>query len=80
MPEPLVPLARAVFYEVQRLEEELGVELGEVRLDVGSRTVLVEGVGLRSWGPRTMLEARLSRCGLRFDVHVPNVYIVIYPA
>lgn len=34
IPEPLIPLARAVAYEVTSLEEKLGVKIGTVRLAV----------------------------------------------
>lgn len=39
----LIPLARVVFYEVARVEAELGVELGTVRLDIENWTVVVDG-------------------------------------
>ena len=75
--EPLIPLARAVAHELGRLETELGVEIGEVLVQSG--TVVVEGAGLKSWGPRQMLEGRLHRCGIRYEVHMPDVRIVVYP-
>lgn len=80
MSEPLIPLARAVFYEVARVEAELGIELGVVRLDIENRTVVVEGAGLRSWGPRTRLEVQLERCGVRHETHSPSMRIVVYPS
>ena len=48
--EPLIPLARAVAHEISRLEAELGVELGTVRLDLEARTVMVRGAGLKEIG------------------------------
>ena len=78
--EPLIPLARAVASEIERLEAELGVELGAVRLDLAARAVVVHGDGLKAWGPRTMLESRLTRCGLRHETHAPDMYLVIYPS
>jgi hypothetical protein len=75
--EPLIPLARAVASEIGRLETELGVEIGAVRVQSG--TVIVEGDGLKSWGPRQMLESRLHRCGIHYDVHAPDMRIVVYP-
>lgn len=78
--EPLIPLARAVTYEISNLEMELGVKLGTVRLDLEARTVVVRGASLKAWGPRTMLEARLARCGLRHETHAPDMYLVIYPS
>lgn len=80
MSEPLIPLARAVFYEVARVEEELGVALGAVRLDIEKRTVVVEGTGLLEWGPRTRLEVQLERCGVRHETHAPSMRIVVYPS
>lgn len=78
--EPLIPLARAVASEITRLEAELDVELGTVRLDLEARVVVVRGAGLRAWGPRTMLESRLTRCGLRHETHAPEMYLVVYPS
>ncbi len=77
MSEPLIPLARAVAHEIGKLEAGLDVRIGAVRVQSG--TVIVEGDGLKSWGPRQMLEGRLHRCGIRYEVHVPDVRIVVYP-
>lgn len=77
MSKPLIPLARAVAHELGRLEAELGVEIGAVL--VRSGTVVVEGAGLKSWGSRQMLEGWLHRCGIHYEVHMPDVRIVAYP-
>lgn len=78
--EPLIPLARAVAYEIGKLETELKVKLGTVHLDLEARVVVVRGAGLKAWGPRTMLEARLDRCGLTHETHAPDMYLVIHPS
>lgn len=63
-----------------RLEAELGLELGAVHLDLEARAVVVRGTGLKSWGLRTMLESRLTRCGLRHETHAPDMYVMVYPS
>lgn len=76
-PEPLIPLARVVGYELTSLEAQLGVRLGAVFLDLEARAVVVQGVGLKG-GPRAMLEARLDRRGLRHETHAPDMRLVVY--
>lgn len=80
MATSLIPLARTVFYEVARVEAELGVELGAVCLDIEQRTVVVKGAGLRRWGPRTRLEVQLERRGVRHETYQPSMRIVVYPS
>lgn len=40
----------------------------------------LRGDGLKAWGPRMMLDGRLSRCGLRHETHAPDMYLMIYPS
>jgi hypothetical protein len=72
--EPLIPLARAVAAEAQRLD----IEDLTYTIDHGAGTVTVAGERLQSWGPRTVLESSLGKCGLAFNTFMPSGRIVIY--
>jgi hypothetical protein len=85
MNDSLDSLAAAVQHEIRRLVEEyysrgtLDLEL-VVTVDAEAGTVVVVGPGLRMWGPRALLETRLTRAGLRYDTLMPSARIVVYPA
>jgi hypothetical protein len=79
MSEPLAPLLDAITHEIGRLERELEVTLGVARIDAAAGTVVIEGDGLRNWGPRTMLEGRLTRCGLDYETRAPGMRIIVTP-
>lgn len=72
--EPLIPLARAIAAEAGRLEIPVSV-----RVDSTAGTVVIEGETLKRWGPRTLIEATLSRNGIRHETHMPRAYIVAFP-
>ncbi|OLE22502.1 MAG: hypothetical protein AUG49_18925 [Catenulispora sp. 13_1_20CM_3_70_7] len=83
--EPLPPLLAAVEHELTRQREEFatryGMDLDLVAVvDEEAGTVVIAGECLKSWGPRTVLEARISRAGLRSETHAPDMLIVVYPA
>lgn len=74
--EPLPVLARAIAAEAARLEIWDLVFV----LDDDAGTVTVKAAGLKSWGPRTMLEGRLHDCGLSVEVWMPDAYMVVKAA
>jgi len=82
--EPLPSLLAAVEYEIARQREEFAVRYGmeldlAAAVDEQAEAIVITGECLKLWGPRTVLEARISRAGLRSETYAPDMRIIVYP-
>lgn len=64
---------------VEQFHSGYGMDL-ELAVGIDGGAVTVRGGGLALWGPRQMLEARLDRAGLRYEVRMPGGVFVIHPS
>jgi len=83
-PEPLQHLAAVVEHETARIRLEYlcyGMDLDlTAAVDGVAGTVVITGKSLGLRRPRSLLETRLGRAGLRSETHASDLRITVFPA